>query len=92
MLATINAAVETLGLVVSAFGSGSGQSIAKAIQDFVAPLLFLGVGIAAMTFLFRRQMSQFAQFAAIAVLIGAFWFAGEDIIKGVGEFIGSLVS
>lgn len=77
-------------VLIAAVSENTGKSIAKTARSFIEPLLFLGVGIAALTFLFKRQMTQFFQFAAIAALIGMFWFKGEDIIKAIGNFLGGL--
>lgn len=75
---------------VLAVDAQSGNRITKDIRGIITPFLFLGVGIAAMTFLFKRQMTQFFQFAAIACLIGAFWYKGDVIIQGIGNFLGGL--
>jgi len=66
--------------------------LVKNIQTWVAPLLFLVIGGIALSFLFKRQMTQFFQFAAIAVLVIVFWYAGEPIIGGIAGKIGDWTS
>lgn len=45
------------------------QEIVSAIQDFVGPILLLAIGIVAIKHLVTRQMTQFFQFIAVALLI-----------------------
>lgn len=77
---------------IVAFDENSGSDIARTLNTFITPLLFLGVGIAAMTFLFKRQMTQFFQFAAIALLIALFWWNGEAILRSVSTWLAGLFS
>ena len=62
----------------------SGQRLANALRDFVGPILLLIVSFVALTFLFRRQISQFAQFIALAIGIAVlFYYPGiiEDFAR-----------
>lgn len=61
------------------------KGLVNAIRDFIAPIFLLCIGIAAMTFLFQRQVTQFLQFAALAVGIAVlFYFPG--VVESVAGF------
>ena len=56
-----------------------------AAQLFIAPIFLLAIGIFALTFLAKRQMTQFFQFFALVILIGIlFYYPG--IIKSFAEW------
>lgn len=46
-----------------------GLNIVKGIQAFLGPLLLFGIGVIAIKHLTSRQMMQFFQFLALAVLV-----------------------
>lgn len=71
-------------------GSAYGEGLAGVVKAFIAPLLMLVIGIIAMTFLFKRQLTQFFQFIAIAVLVGVFFYtnAAETLARWVAGFFG----
>lgn len=47
--------------------AGASEKFAAAIRGFIGPIFLLGIGIAAMSFLFQRQMMQFLQFIVLAL-------------------------
>lgn len=51
-----------------------GDGIASFIRSWVAPIFLVVLGLAAMSFLFRRQMTEFFQFFALAVGVGVFFY------------------
>lgn len=64
------------------------QSLADGIRAFVGPLLMLTMGIVAMTFLFKREMTQFLIFIVIAILVAVIFY-GPDLIKGLAKDVSS---
>lgn len=90
ILAHIVAVLTPGAHIIAEFNEGSGGRIAETLNTFITPLLFLGVGIAAITFLFKRQMTQFFQFAAIALLIALFWWNAEAILQSVSSWLARL--
>jgi hypothetical protein len=81
--------METFTHVTGALSTESGDTIAKQLKAFITPLLLLIFGVVALTFLFKREMTKFFQFAAIAVLVGVFWF-NPQIVQNVSNFVFSL--
>jgi hypothetical protein len=71
--------------------AAGGQGLATAITTFIAPLFLLAIGLAAMTFLFQRQTTQFLQFAAIAVGVALFFYY-PDVVKNVALLIKNALS
>lgn len=82
-MSVLYSAVDVIGQKLS-----SGEQISSGIKSFIEPLLFLVVAIVAITFLVRRQMTQFFSFAALAALVALFWWQGETVLKAVSNFFG----
>lgn len=61
-----------------------GDGIAKGIRNFVGPLLLLVMGIVSITFLFRREMTQFLIFLVIAIVVAIVFYA-PDVIKNIAK-------
>ena len=61
----------------------SSNTLAGDIRGYIAPLLLLGIGIVAISFLVQRQMTQFFQFLALAVVVAAIFYA-PDFIATLG--------
>lgn len=68
-------------------GTTSGANIANAIRDFIAPFFLLAIGIAAMSFLFKRQMTEFLQFIALGAGVAVFFY-----VPGVVEKIANTIA
>lgn len=66
--------------------AATGDSLASGIRDFVGPILMLVIGIVAITFLFRREMTQFMIFIVIAVVVAILFYA-PDVIANLGKNI-----
>lgn len=64
--------------------AASGNSLANGIRNFVGPILMLVMGIVAITFLFRREMTQFIIFLVIAIVVAIIFYA-PDVIKSIAQ-------
>lgn len=63
------------------------NGLATAIRDFVAPLFLLAISLAALGHLYRRQVTQFVQFIAVAIGIAVLFYT-----PGVVQSMATLVS
>lgn len=84
MLATL--ALNTIFSLNTVFAAAGGQGLADAITTFVAPLFLLAIGLAALSFLYQRQTTQFLQFAAIAVGVAVFFYT-PGVVPAVARLI-----
>lgn len=50
------------------------QSFVDAAKAFIGPIFMLVVGVVALSFLFKRQLTQFFQFFALVILIGILFY------------------
>lgn len=66
--------------------AATGDSLASGIRNFIGPILMLVIGIVAITFLFRREMTQFMIFIVIAIVVGILFYA-PDVIANLGRNI-----
>lgn len=66
--------------------AGGSQKLVDTIRDFIGPIFLLAIGIAAMSFLFQRQVTQFLQFAALAVGIAVFFYFPGIVESVAGLF------
>jgi hypothetical protein len=87
LLALIDPTVMALANTNFVVAAGSVELVGK-IREFIAPLFLLAIGIAAMSFLFQRQVTQFLQFAALAVGVAVFFYV-PGIVETVARFIAS---
>lgn len=78
--------IEILGAVGPMIADSA--SLANSIRGFVGPILMVAVGIIAITFLVRREMTQFILFLVIAVAVFALFYA-PDIIKQLAQGVAS---
>ncbi|GAA4768325.1 hypothetical protein [Citricoccus nitrophenolicus] len=69
--------------IVAAAPTG-GEGLADGIRRFVGPLLMLIVGLVAITFLVRREMTQFLIFLGISIVVFILFFA-PDVLKGIAQ-------
>ena len=70
--------------------AASGATLATAIRNFIAPLFLLAIGLAALTFLFQRQTTQFLQFGAIAVGVAVFFYT-PGVVPAVARLISAAI-
>jgi uncharacterized membrane protein YoaK (UPF0700 family) len=65
------------------------QGFVAAARDFIAPIFMLVVGVVALSFLMRRQITAFLQFFALVVLIAVvFYFPG--VFEGFARWVAGL--
>lgn len=64
---------------VLADAAGASEKFASTIRGFIGPIFLLGIGIAALSFLFQRQMTQFLQFMVLAVGIAVLLYTPQVI-------------
>lgn len=76
--------MDTFLLVQNFIVAATGAELAQGIRDFVGPILMLVMGIVAITFLFRREMTQFIIFLVIAVVV-AIIFYSPDLVQNIGK-------
>lgn len=62
----------------------TGNSLADGIRNFIGPILLLVMGIVAITFLFRREMTQFLIFLVISIVVAIIFYA-PDVIKNIAR-------
>lgn len=77
-----------LDMVLASTAGESSNKFVKVIRDFVGPILLLGIGIAALSFLFQRQMTQFLQFLVLAIGIGVLFYV-PGIIEVLAKMFGT---
>lgn len=65
--------------------SGGSQQLADAIRNFVGPILLLIIGIIAITFLVKREMTQFIIFLVIAIAVALIFYAPGIISSLAGS-------
>ncbi|MGP4993714.1 hypothetical protein [Glutamicibacter ardleyensis] len=65
-------------------GATSGDGLAKGIRNFIGPILLLVMGIVSITFLFRREMTQFLIFLVISIVVAIIFYA-PDVIKNIAQ-------
>lgn len=68
----------------------TGAGLATAIRNFIAPLFLLAISIAAMTFLFQRQVTQFLQFVALGIGVAVFFYV-PGVVEGLARLIAGAV-
>lgn len=64
--------------------AGETQSLADGIRGFVGPILLLCISLVAITFLFRREMTQFFIFLVIAIVVALLFYA-PDLVKNLAK-------
>jgi len=69
--------------------SSVANSITGFLTNFIGPILVLAIGIIAIKFLVQRQMTQFFQFAAVAVLVAVLFFT-PGLVQNIGIWFGNL--
>lgn len=80
--------MEILSFITDTIVAASGNSLATGIRNFVGPILMLIMGLVSITFLFRREMTQFVIFLGIAIVVAIIFYAPDfitTIAKGVNK-------
>jgi hypothetical protein len=73
-----------------AIGTFDPQSFADTMRATIAPIFLLIVGVVALSFLMRRQLSQFIQFFALTVLIGVLFYV-PNVVESFSKWFASLL-
>jgi hypothetical protein len=78
--------------LILAAGMPDSAAAVDAIRTFVGPIFIGIIGFLALNFLFRRQLSQFFQFFALAVLVGVLFYTPltGGVVKIFADWMGSL--
>lgn len=83
-------AVFTPDFVVVALDGGD---IADTLRELIEPIVLLVMGVVAVTFLFKRQLTQFFQFAFLGVLVWLFLSGNvQTLLKSLGTWLKGLLS
>lgn len=80
--------MSTLALVNDFMLAAGTDALATSIRNFVGPILMIVVGIIALTFLVRREMTQFLMFLVITIAVFAIFYAPgilKSLAKGVAD-------
>ncbi len=80
--------LDTIASYSGVLAENYGKTITDNLKDWIEPVLFLIIGFVALTFLFKRQLTQLFQFIVIIFIVGALWYRGDEIIESVGNAIG----
>ena len=67
--------------------AASGDAIATAIRGFISPLILLFIGVVALSFLMKKEITQFFQFILLAIGVGVFFYT-----PGVVEKLATVIS
>lgn len=76
--------MSAIALVTDFVLAAGTDQLANSIRAFVGPILLVVIGIIAIPFLVRREMTQFIMFVVIAIAVFALFYA-PDIIKNLAE-------
>lgn len=77
---------DTAMVVAANTAPTTGEGLANTIRNFIAPLFLLALSIAALTFLWRRQFTEFLQFAALGVGI-ALLFYWPGVVESLARLL-----
>lgn len=83
---------DTLALVTDFVVAAGSEELAEAIRNFVGPILLVVIGIIAIPFLVRREMTQFIMFVVIAIAVFLLFYAPgivESLAKSVATETGA---
>ncbi len=76
-----------LALLHSFIVANAADDLVTALKAYIGPILLLLIGAVSITFLFRRQISQFLIFAVIAILVAIFFYAPGFIVGIAQNFV-----
>lgn len=76
--------MSALALITDFVLAAGSEDLANAIRSFVGPILLVVIGIIAIPFLVRREMTQFIMFVVIAIAVFLLFYA-PDIIQNLAQ-------
>lgn len=59
-------------------------NLVDTLKAYIGPILLLIIGAISLTFLFKRQISQFLTFLAIAIVVAIIFYA-PDVITNIAQ-------
>lgn len=59
-------------------------NLVDTLKAYIGPILLLIIGAISLTFLFKRQVSQFLTFLAIAIVVAIIFYA-PDVITNIAQ-------
>lgn len=80
--------LETVSFINDYVVAATTETIATGIRNFVGPILLLIISLVAITFLFKREMTQFFIFVVIAIIVALLFYA-PGIVKSLAQEAGS---
>lgn len=76
-----------LALLHSFIVANAADDLVGALKAYIGPILLLIIGAVSITFLFRRQISQFLIFIVIAILVAILFYAPDFITSIAHNFV-----
>lgn len=74
-----------LALINEIVLAGAGvEGFVDTVKAYIGPILLLVIGVMSLTFLVRRQISQFLVFILIAIVVSVIFYA-PDILTNIAE-------
>lgn len=73
-----------LALINDIIFANAADDLVNALKAYIGPILLLVIGAVSITFLFRRQISQFLIFLVIAIIVAILFYA-PDFITAIGN-------
>lgn len=83
--------MSALALITDFVLAAGSEGLANSIRSFVGPILLVAIGIIAIPFLVRREMTQFIMFVVIAIAVFLLFYAPDiiqNLAKGVNDSAG----
>lgn len=77
--------------LIFAVDENTGNAIYTDITKFLGPILLLIIAAISLTYLFKRQLTQFFQFAALAVLVGILFYT-PGVIEAIARWLSSVIN
>jgi hypothetical protein len=85
-----DAAAQAADVVYLANGT-SAETLTDNLMDWIKPIGAVVMAAIAVSFLIKRQMSQFIQFLVIALVVGLLLFKGGDLLAWGSDVFGDLL-
>lgn len=76
-----------LSLINDFVVANAADDLVATLRDFIGPILLLIIGAVALTFLLRRQISQFLIFLVLAILIAILFYAPDFVTSIASNFV-----
>jgi Na+/H+ antiporter NhaC len=73
-----------LALINDIILANAADDLANTLKAYIGPILLLIIGAVSITFLFKRQISQFLIFLVIAIFVAIFFYA-PDFITAIAQ-------